>query len=419
MIFTLTTGSPDAPALAGDWLVRAAGHGEWRTVADRELDESGWQATPTPGRWWLDAGLADESAVLYRRRFELPPELAAGHGSPDGIADRDARWWFVASGLCELGHLWLDGTYLGDLRGRHAEHAFEVSHLLRSSPEHLAAVEAAHGAVRVTQNQDAQVQIQRTGPARIERARALVIEASGDRAVLRIAATVDSAGTHRSEITTTVLPTDNPDAGWSQDATRQVASLGDGMALSEPVLARGRNELEWLVALERPSLWWPAGLGDQALYCIDIDLAVDGRSSHAVRLSTGIRTVSMRRGRLAVNGEPHRDGLDALRIIEHELCHPSFYASANTEGRLLCQRVTLDPSVFTGAERGLRALAAQAAAAAADHAGHHPSVAAWQQVPPLGRRQRPPALGRWAYRTMASAMHAADPTRPVLPPDRR
>jgi len=419
MIFTMTAGGGDTQALAGDWLVRAARHGEWRTVADRELDESGWQATSTPGRWWLDAGLADESAVLYRRRFELPAELAAGLGSPDGNAVGDARWWFVASGLCELGHLWLDGTYLGDLRGRHAEHAFEVSHLLRAGPEHLAAVEASHGAVRVPQSEDAQAQIERTGPARIQRVRALVIEASPDRAVLRIAATVDSAGTHRSEITTTVLPAGHPDAGWSQDATRQVASVGDGLALSEPVLARGRNELEWLVALEQPSLWWPAGLGDQALYCIDIDVAIDGRSSHAVRLPTGIRTVSVRRGGLAVNGEPHRDGLDALRVIEHELSHPGFYESANTDGRLLCQQVTLDPSVFTGAERGLRALAAQAAAAAADHAGHHPSVAAWQQVPPLGRRQWPRAMGRWAYRTMASAMHAADPTRPVLPPDRR
>lgn len=419
MIFPLTAGGGDAQALAGGWLVRAAGHGAWRTVADRELDESSWQATSTPGRWWLDAGLADESAVLYRRRFELPAELAAGLGSPDGNADLDARWWFVASGLCELGHLWLDGTYLGDLRGRHTKHAFEVSHLLRSSPQHLVAVEAAHGIIRMPQSENAQVRIERTGPARIERVRALVIEASPDRAVLRIAATVDSAGTHRSEITTTVLPADHPDAGWSQDATRQVASVGDGLALSEPVLARGRNELEWLVALEQPSLWWPAGSGDQALYCIDIDVAIDGRSSHAVRLPTGIRTVSMRRGRMTVNGETHHDGLDALRVVEHELSHPGFYESANSDGRLLCQQVTLDPSVFTGAERGLRALAAQAAAAAADHAGHHPSVAAWQQVPPLGRRQWPRAMGRWAYRTMASAMHAADPTRPVLPPDRR
>lgn len=413
MIFSLATEGADAGMLAGDWLVRAAGAGEWRTVADRALDESGWQATSTPGRWWLDAGLADESAVLYRRHFELPPEPTAELGSPDGAGDRDTRWWFVASGLCELGHLWLDGTYLGDLRGRHAEHAFEVSHLLHSSAEHLAAVEAAHAAVRVPQSEDAQVQIEQTGPARIERVRALVIEASPDRAVLRIAATVDSSGTHRSEITTTVLPADDPDAGWSQDATRQVASVDDGVALSEPVLARGRNELEWLVALEQPSLWWPAGLGDQALYCIDIDVAVDGRSSHAVRLPTGIRTVSMRRGRLAVNGESLRGGLDALQVVQHELSHRCAYESANARGELLCQQVTLDPSVFTGAERGMRALAAQAAAAAADHAGHHPCIAAWQPVHPSDGRRRAPRIGSWTDRTVRQAMHAADPTRPV------
>ena len=404
----------DAQGLAGDWLVRAAEQGEWRTVAERGLDESGWQATTTPGRWWLDPGLADESAVLYRRHFELPPDLAAELDSarhPD--THWDTRWWLVATGLCDLGHLWLDGTYLGDLRGRHAEHAFEVNPLLRFGSEHLAAVEAAHGAVRVPQTENAQVQIQRTGPARIERVRALVIEASPDRAVLRIAATVDSAGTHRCEVTTTVLPASDPDAGWSRDATRKVASLDDGMTLSEPVLARGRNELEWLVALERPSLWWPAGMGDQALYCIDIDVAIDGRSSHAVRLPTGIRTVTVRRGRLAVNGEPHRDGLDALRVVEHELSHPSFYESANTDGRLLCQQVTLDPSVFTGAERGLRALAAQAAAAAADHAGHHPSVATWQPVPVTSEHRRGSGMAPWAHRTARTAMRAADPTRPV------
>ena len=462
MIFTLTAPSADARVLAGDWLVRAAGQGEWRTVAERGLDESGWQATSTPGRWWLDPGLADESAVLYRRHFELSTDLAAElDGAEHDHTHRDTRWWLVASGLCELGHLWFDGTYLGDLRGRHIEHTFEVGHLLRSRSEHLTAVEASHGAVRVPQGHDAQVWIRQTGPARIERVRALVIEASPDRAVLRIAATVDSAGTHRGVVTTTVLPVGDPDAGWSHDATRHEAepdgeavartarersehrrdatgdatagassprvgrvaslgdgpartepALGDGLAVSEHVLARGRNELEWLVALERPSLWWPAGLGDQALYCIGIDVAIDGRSSHAVRRPTGIRTVSVRRGKLAVNGEPLRDGLDALGTIEHELSHASVYESANADGRLLCQQVALDPSVFAGAQRGLRALAAQAATAAADHTGHHPSVAAWQPVHPPGNRRRAPRRGSWTGRTVRQAMQAADPTRP-------
>ena len=412
MNFILTSGSSGAPVLEGDWLVRAAGHGEWRTVAERGLDESGWRPTSTPGRWWLDAGLADENAVLYRRHFELPPEGATEIGSPDSTAGGDARWWLVASGLCELGHLWLNGTYLGDLRGRHAEHAFEIDRLLRSGSEHLAAVEAAHGTVRAPQGPDAQVQIQRTGPARVQRVRALVIEASPDRAVLRIAATVDSAGTHRGEVTTTVLPADDPEAGWSQDATRRVASLDDGVALSEPVLARGRNELEWLVALERPSLWWPAGFGDQAMYCIDIDVAIDGRSSHALTLPTGIRTVALRDGELYVNGVGFTGEHGGRAAVQHELSHRSVYDDADAAGIMLCQQIALDPSIYAGAERGLRALATRAAASAADHVGHHPSVVSWRLIPQR-TAPGPTLLGsRWTHRVLSQSMTAADPTRP-------
>ena len=409
MIFTLTAGGSDAQVLTGDWLVRSAGHGEWRTVADRALDDGDWESTPNPGRWWPDPGLGDETSVLYRRRFELPSGLAA---QLDSDARPDARWWLIASGLCDLGHLWLDGAYLGDLRGRHIEHAFEVGHLLRGDAEHLAAVEAFRGAVHVPHATGAQAQISMTGPARIERVRALVIEASYDRAVLRISATVDSSGTHHAEVTTTVLPVDDPDAGWSEDPTRQVASLGDGLSLSEPVLARGRNDLEWLVAIEQPSLWWPAGMGSAEQYCIDIDVAVDGRSSHAVRLLTGIRTVALRGGELYINGEACGGGLGDLAASGHNLAHRSTYERADAAGTLLCQQIDLDPTAFAGAERGLRALAARAAAGAADHAGHHPSVVSWQ-LNPLRTTPWPALLSsRWTRRVLRQAMTAADPTRP-------
>ena len=398
-------------SLDGDWLVRAAGHGEWRTVADRTLDESGWQKTATPGRWWHDPGLGGESAVLYRRRFDLSPDLESQLHSG---ANPDARRWFVVSGLCELGHLWLDGTYLGDLSGRHAEHAFEVNQLLRTGREHLVAVEAASGHVRVPQSADARVRIEQTGPARIERVRALVIEANYDRAVLRIAANVDSAGTHRCEVTTAVLPIGAPSADAAgADAAENSAALGDGLAKSEPVLARGRNELEWLVALERPALWWPAGMGTQPQYRIDIEVAIDGRSSHAVQRSTGIRTVAVRRGEWFVNGEPYRREAPALVTVEHDVAHRSTYEAADAAGTLLCQQFTLEPIVFVGAERGLRALAIRGSAAAVEGVGHHPSVAAWQPVHPSGGRRRAPWIRPWAERTLRHAMRSADPTRPV------
>ena len=438
MSFQLTAEGEHASALAGDWLVRATGPGEWRTVADAALDESGWQATITPGRWWLDPGLGDERSVLYRRRFRLPgalvDELPGGNsdspsgGLTSGVPERSGarrggansgdRRWLLTSGLCDLGHLWLDGAYLGDLRGRHPEHAFEVSEMLASGGEHLLAAEASSSAVRAPRSAGAAVRLERTGPARIERIRALVIEANPDRAVLRIAATVDSAGTHRADITTTVLPAGDTSTGHRDASLEgQQATPGNGLARAAPILARGPNELSWLVAIEQPTLWWPAGMGQQARYRIDVNVSIDGATSHSVHLATGIRAVAIRRGKLVVNGEAQHAGLDALITVPHELAHRSVYDAADAAGTLLCQQITLDPAVFAGAERGRRALAARAAAVAADHAGHHPSVVAWQLAHPSSGRRRI-WRGSWADRTARRAKHAADPTRPVLSPTR-
>ncbi len=490
----------DSRTLAGGWLVHKAGPGEWRTVADRALNESDWQTTSTPGVWWLDDGFASEQAVLYRRHFELPTNLASPLEATDpewtglgaiehnGAEQPEARWWLVASGLCDLGHLWLDGSYLGDLRGRHAEHAFEVTELLRTGREHLAAVEAGHGQYRVAKSDQsspvethsnpahadavqeaiAQLCIQRTGPIRIERIRALVIEASPDRAVLRITATLDSAGTHRGRLTTTVLPADRlaadsspanrlqaavatndwvpavarpadrgsvdrppvdetgagefsseglrtteRSANANNNAAKSDATPDNGLTHSEQVLARGRNELEWLVALNRPSLWWPTGMGAQDLYAITVEIAVDGRSSDIVRLPTGVRAVAIRRGQLVVNGEAHRGGPNDMVLIAHQVGHHSFYEAANKRGDLVCQQITLDPSLFSGADRSRRALAARAIAASVDQAGHHPCIAAWQPVgvsPDQGREAwRSPA----ARRILRRNLRATDPTRPV------
>ena len=447
MSFQLTTEGAegrDARVLAGEWLVRAAGPGEWRTVADPALDDADWPAAAFVGRWWLEPGLGDVSAVLYRRRFDLPaalleetedvppsvlgessdgsagsaPQQAAGRSRGNG-AGADERWWLITSGLCDLGHLWLDGAYLGDLRGRHPQHAFEVSQMLASAHEHLVAIEASASAVRVPQSADASVRLERTGPARIEWLRALVIEANPDRAVLRITATVDSAGTHSADVTTTMLPADNPIERREADSPEgRHAVPGNGLTRSAPILARGRNELSWLVAVEQPLLWWPADRGQQPRYSLDIDVSIDGRTSHSVRLTTGIRTVSMRRGKLVVNGEAQHAGLDALTVVPHELAHRSVYDTADAVGTLLCQQITLDPAVFAGAERGRRALAARAAAVAADHAGHHPSVVAWQLLQPTRTQRHPGLLGPRTRPAVRRTIAAADPTRPVRQPAR-
>ena len=400
----------DAAPLAGTWLVRAAGHGEWRTVADRALDDSAWLVSRSPGRWWLDDGLGEADAVLYRRHFD--PAV------PDGSdTHSDARDWLVASGVCGLGHVWLDGAYLGDVRGRHYQHAFEITGRLGPGDgrgaTHLIAIEAAHPPNRPHPAPDtpvADIRIERTGPARIERARVLVIEAHYDRAVLRISATVDSAATYRSEVTTTVLPCATPGTG---EAPGTVPTPGGGLARSSPVLARGRNNFEWLVALDQPALWWPAGMGAQPRYDVNIALSVNEQTSHSVQCTTGIRTVSARRSGMLVNGEPHPTGPDSLTIIAHDLAHRGLYETADAAGTLFCQQITLDPSVLGGGQRSLRAVAARAAAAAADRIGNHPSVAAWQPLRNLSGRRSIPGSGPLRDRIMRRALHDADPTRPA------
>ena len=179
------------------------------------------------------------------------------------------------------------------------------------------------------------------------------------------------------------------------------------------MLARGRNNLEWLVALEQPALWWPSGMGAQPRYEVSVALSVDERTSHTVQCTTGIRTVSAQRSELLVNGEPHPTGPDSLTIIQHDLAHRGLYETADATGTLLCQQITLDRSVLGGGQRSLRAVADRAAAAATDRVGNHPSVAVWQPLQHLGGNRSMPGSGLVHNRIVRRALHNADPTRPA------
>lgn len=417
-------------SLGGEWLVRAAGRGGWRTVADRSLDDSRWSTTRAPGRWWTDDGLENATAVLYRRRFELPlpsEESADRHAGDGHAGDGHVRDWLLATGLCDLGHVWLDGAYLGDMRGRHHRHTFEVTGRLAPRAGHLIAVEAAKTPHRGYEPQNAldapvaDVRIRRTGPARIERARALVIEADYDQAMLRIAATVDSAGTHRGEVTITVAPVAEstrpapaPSAAPDGNSAPEASSVPEAsVTQSAPVLARGRNQLEWLIALEQPALWWPNSMGAQPQYAVTINVAVDGETSDTDRRRVGVRTVASSRGDLLVNGEKFASGPDGLVVVEHDLVHHGVYESADDAGTLLCQQITLERNVIGGGDRSLRAVAGRAAHGAVDHIGHHPSVVAWQPLRHLSGRRALLGTGPWEDRVVHRALRDVDPTRPV------
>ncbi len=60
--------------------------------------------------------------------------------------------------------------------------------------------------------------------------------------------------------------------------------MADWRQRSEP-LAAGANQVDWRVAVEHPELWWPAALGDQPLYDLDVAVTVDGETSDRRRVS--------------------------------------------------------------------------------------------------------------------------------------
>ena len=56
---------------------------------------------------------------------------------------------------------------------------------------------------------------------------------------------------------------------------------------------RSRREVRTRLAVERPRLWWPNGLGEQPLYTVEAPLKAGERAVHARRARIGLRTVEL------------------------------------------------------------------------------------------------------------------------------
>ncbi len=449
-------------SLSGRWRVRSADAESRRTVADDDLDDSTWALTNVPGHWRDVEGLEHTDAVLYRHRFDTAP--ARGH-----------RRWLSIDGLCYQGDVWLDGAYLGDTEGYFVQHVFDVTEQLQRRGEHLLAIEATcaspgdrldkRNITGVLQHAEIldhdvdpgglwrDVRIEETGDVRIDDLRLLVLEADSDRAILRLSAVLDSAATHTARVLTHVDPS-------SGDEGAGTAALHD----QELVLARGRNEVEWHVAVETPALWWPRALGDQPLYDVRITVEVGGEVSHVRKRRTGIRSVELRNWIASVNGErlflkganlgpasidlagttaaDHRRdlamaadaGLDLLRVHGH-VASPALYREADRIGMLLWQDFPLQ----WGQARSVRAQATRQATLMVNQLGHHPSILLWSAHNEPGRvahrpgeradvdpdrrftrrgvwRAQLPSWNRTVLdRAVRRTLTAVDPTRPANP----
>ncbi len=440
---------PPPLTLGGTWRAAVADEGLRRRFADPAEEDDTWEALRVPGHWQsVPAFAAADGPLLYRRRFE------AVHPGPG------ERAWLVLDGLFYQGDVWLDGEYLGATEGYFVRHSFEVTEALRARSEHLLAVEvtcaperdrtAKRNLTGVFQHWDCldpdrnpggiwrPVRIERTGPVRARSLSLRCTEATEERAVVAFRADLDSDTARTVAVATTV---------------------GDADDRTEHALAAGSNVVEWHVTVERPERWWPAALGDPVLHDVTVDVEVDDTTSHDLSRRTGLRTVSMRKWVLSVNGErlfvkganagPTRQalgeaspeelrrdvelardtGLDLLRVHAH-VSRPELYEAADEAGLLLWQDMPLQ----WGYARGVRPQAIRQARAAVEQLGHHPSVALWcghneplaLDLEPggdmakaamafMGGQQLPTWNKSVLDRSIRRALERADGTRPVIP----
>lgn len=384
--------------LTDGWRAALADDDLRRSYHARAFDEDGWQPLTVPGHWRSDPAFAgSDGPLLARCRFAAP---APAEGR---------RAWLTFEGLFYQGDVWLDGGYLGDTEGYFVPHTFEVTDALRDGGDHSLAVEVTCGAERnptakrnltgAFQPGDAAghgwnpggiwrpVRVTETGPVRIARLRVLCREATPERAVVALRATLDCDDARTVRVRTELGALDHE--------------------LDQP-LAAGTNEVEWTVTVARPELWWPRALGAPALHDVRVAVSVPDGSGAARglsderRLRTGLRTVRLRRWVCSVNGErlflkganqgPTRTalaeatpaelardvelaldaGLDLMRLHAH-VARPETYDAADERGLLLWQ----DMPLHRGYARGVRRQAVRQAREAVDLLGHHPSVAVW------------------------------------------
>jgi beta-mannosidase len=382
--------------LTGTWRAAIADEDLRRTWQEDDFDAGSWEAVEVPGHWRSTPAFADtDGPLLYRRSFDAM-------GPPEG-----RRAWLTFDGLFYQGDVWLDGAYLGDTEGYFAPHTFEVTGALRARGEHHLAVEvtcapqhdatAKRNLTGVFQHWDCldpdwnpgglwrPVHLSETGPVRITSLRALCREATAERAVLVLRASLDSDGARTIGLHTTLGQLDHQ---------------------TDQPLADGANEVEWTLTVERPALWWPRALGTPTLHDLTVRVllpaAEGGALSDERRLRTGLRQVRMRSWITSINGEriflkganqgPSRmqiaeatpdelardvdlaldAGLDLLRVHAH-ITRPELYDAADERGLLLWQDLPLQ----WGYARGVRKQAIRQARAAVDLLGHHPSIAIW------------------------------------------
>ena len=428
--------------LSGPWRAAPAREELRRTFHEPALDDRAWSVVTVPGHWAHTEGLANERAVLHRRRFSMAP-----------LEDEKRRWLRI-DGIAQQGDVWLDGAYVGDTDGYFVPHRFEVTHLMGETEDHLLAVDVTVPSFgdpdERTDLMGAILDPELSGAAGRNPGgiwRAVSVYDTGITAIHHFRVVCADANPTRARLAMRCV-FDHPDGGPVVFRTRVAATEHE----IRHTAAVGENRVEWTIDVPDPDLWWPHALGDPTMHDLTCTLEVDGTVHDQRSIRTGFRSVKLDGWKLVVNGEQlfckgvavlpttprpgdasDREvradveaartlGFDLLRTVAH-VAHPHLYDAADDLGMLVWQEMPLRGVMA----RSVRGQAVRQAREMVDLLAHHPSVAVWcphdepfrrpttaPVTPPVVGQQRPSWNRAVLDSSVRRVLQRTDGSRPIV-----
>jgi beta-mannosidase len=244
-----------------------------------------------------------EQDWYLRRRFVIPESW------------RDSVIRLRFDGMDYYGMVWLDGEFLGEHEGSFGGPTFDISNRITPGKEHELLIRMVHESHDLLPNyesssenhnprvvkpdaQDAEsyqwgnryrsfglyqpVRIVATARAYMEAPFVRTESFGKETAALWAQVMITNAGTpFQGRIEARMVEADTGKVAWHQSAQQEVAT--------------GNSFWERSVELKNPKLWWPNGLGDQALYRLEVTLGDGERVLDSITSRFGIRTLELKR----------------------------------------------------------------------------------------------------------------------------
>ncbi|WP_310976651.1 MULTISPECIES: glycosyl hydrolase 2 galactose-binding domain-containing protein [unclassified Amycolatopsis] len=226
------------------------------------------------------------------------------------VADTTQRTYLDFSGVLSKADVWVNGTRVADktqVNGAYTRHDLDITALVKAGTNSVAFKvypndpnkDLSMGWIDWAQTPPDQnmgivrdVLVRRSGPVALR----------GGHVVTKL------TGTSHADLTVKADVRNDSAAAVSATVSGTVA----GRAISQTVslAAKEKKTVTFgVVGIDNPQLWWPAGMGGQPLYDLDLTASVGGTASDSSHSSFGVRTVTANKnasgGRsYTINGRP-------------------------------------------------------------------------------------------------------------------